>query len=307
MNKNLHIISGNKGFVGGNLSKFLINKERDIIGVSRTPCGKEITYNDLNNKILNTSKSFIHLAGKAHDLKKISEEAAYFEVNTELTKTLFDKFLASTCEVFIYMSSVKAVADVVDGVLTEEEAPNPVTVYGKSKLLAENYILSKEIPKDKRVYILRPCMIHGPNNKGNLNLLYSFVSKGVPYPFGKYENKRSFVSIENLCFIINELIDKPDVDSGVYNIADDASLSTKELVAIIGKTIGKPSRIVNFPKFIINLLAKVGDFLPLPINSERVQKLVENYEVSNDKIKKAIKKELPLSSKKGIEKTIASF
>ena len=307
MNKNLHIISGNKGFVGGNLSKFLINKERDIIGVSRTPCGKEITYNDLNNKILNTSKSFIHLAGKAHDLKKTSEEAAYFEVNTELTKTLFDKFLASTCEVFIYMSSVKAVADVVDGVLTEEEAPNPVTVYGKSKLLAENYILSKEIPKDKRVYVLRPCMIHGPNNKGNLNLLYSFVSKGVPYPFGKYENKRSFVSIENLCFIINELIDKPDVDSGVYNIADDASLSTKELVAIIGKTIGKPSRIVNFPKFIINLLAKVGDFLPLPINSERVQKLVENYEVSNDKIKKAIKKELPLSSKKGIEKTIASF
>ena len=301
------LISGNKGFVGGNLSKFLINKERDIIGVSRTPCGKEITYNDLNNKILNTSKSFIHLAGKAHDLKKISEEAAYFEVNTELTKTLFDKFLASTCEVFIYMSSVKAVADVVDGVLTEEEAPNPVTVYGKSKLLAENYILSKEIPKDKRVYILRPCMIHGPNNKGNLNLLYSFVSKGVPYPFGKYENKRSFVSVENLCFIINELINNPDVDSGVYNIADDASLSTKELVTIIGKTIGKPSRIVNFPKFIINLLAKVGDFLPLPINSERVQKLVENYEVSNDKIKKAIKKELPLSSKKGIEKTIASF
>ena len=50
-------------------------------------------------------------------------------------------------------------------------------------------------------------MIHGPNNKGNLNLLYSFVSKGIPYPFGKYENKRSFVSVENLCFVINELIE----------------------------------------------------------------------------------------------------
>ena len=149
MNKNLHIISGNKGFVGGNLSKFLINKERDIIGVSRTPCGKEIAYNDLNNKILNTSKSFIHLAGKAHDLKKTSEDAAYFEVNTELTKTLFDKFLASTCEVFIYMSSVKAVADVVDGILTEDVIPNPKTVYGKSKLAAEVYILSKEIPENK--------------------------------------------------------------------------------------------------------------------------------------------------------------
>ena len=256
---------------------------------------------------MDDSKAFIHLAGKAHDLKKTSDDAAYFEVNTELTKKLFDQFLQSDCEVFIYMSSVKAAADEVEGVLTEEVTPTPVTAYGKSKLAAENYILSKEIPNNKRVYILRPCMIHGPKNKGNLNLLYSFISKGIPYPFGKYENKRSFVSVENLCFIINELIDNANIASGIYNIADDESLSTKELVATIGETINKPSKIVNTPKMIVNLLAKIGDFLPLPINSERVQKLVENYEVSNAKIKKAMKKELPLSSKKGIEKTIASF
>ena len=79
------------------------------------------------------------------------------------------------------MSSVKAVADVVDGILTEDVIPNPKTVYGKAKLAAEVYILSKEIPENKRVYILRPCMIHGPNNKGNLNLLYSLVSKGIPW------------------------------------------------------------------------------------------------------------------------------
>ena len=303
----MNIITGNKGFVGLNLVSYLTNKKQDIIGVSRNPSKNEIDYNTLNLEVLNQVKSLIHLAGKAHDLKKTSEDAAYFEVNTELTKTLFDQFLESTCEVFIYMSSVKAAADEVEGFLTEDVTPNPITVYGKSKLAAENYILSKEIPSNKRVYILRPCMIHGPNNKGNLNLLYSFVSKGIPYPFGKYENKRSYVSVENLCFIINELIDNENIDSGVYNIADDKSLSTKELVAIIGETINKPSKILSVPKFVVNLFAKIGDFLPLPINSERVQKLVENYEVSNNKIKKAINKELPLSSKKGIEKTIASF
>jgi nucleoside-diphosphate-sugar epimerase len=302
-----HIITGNKGFVGVNLVSYLRNKNKKYIGVSRVPSIDDVSYNKLDIEILKSAKSCIHLAGKAHDLKKTSEDAAYFEVNTELTKTLFDKFLKSKCEVFIYMSSVKAAADEVEGVLTEEVTPNPVSVYGKSKLAAEKYILSKEIPSNKRVYILRPCMIHGPNNKGNLNLLYSFVSKGIPYPFGKYENKRSFVSVENLCFIINELIENANIESGVYNIADDESLSTKELVAIIGETIGKSSKIVNIPKFLVNLFAKIGDFLPLPINSERVQKLVENYQVSNQKIKKAIQKELPLSSKKGIEKTIASF
>ena len=205
------------------------------------------------------------------------------------------------------MSSVKAAADNVEGFLTENVTPNPVTVYGKSKLAAENYILSKEIPKNKRVYLLRPCMIHGPNNKGNLNLLYSFVSKGIPYPFGKYVNKRSFVSVDNLCFIINELIENNTIKSGVYNIADDDSLSTKDLVKIIGNVTNKSTIILNIPKFFVGFLAKIGNILPIPINSERLQKLTENYEVSNSKIKKAIQKELPLTTQKGIEKTISSF
>jgi nucleoside-diphosphate-sugar epimerase len=205
------------------------------------------------------------------------------------------------------MSSVKAAADVVEGELTEEVIPNPITVYGKSKLAAENYILSKEISNNKRVYILRPCMIHGPNNKGNLNLLYNFVSKGIPYPFGFYENKRSFVSVENLCFIINELLDNRNIPSGIYNVADDASISTTHLVKIIGDSIGRPAKILNIPKVWVTFLAKIGDLLPLPINSEKVQKLTENYEVSNRKIKKAIQKDLPLTTEKGIQQTIASF
>ena len=303
----LNIITGNKGFVGSNLEKYLILQKKKIIGVSRNPSASEINYENLNLEKRKSIKSFIHLAGKAHDLKKTSEDKDYFEVNTELTKRLFDQFLVSDCEIFIYMSSVKAVADVVDGVLTEDVIPNPKTVYGKSKLAAEVYILSKEIPKNKRVYILRPCMIHGPNNQGNLNLLYSFISKGIPYPFGKYINKRSFVSVDNLCFIINELIDNTKIESGIYNIADDVSLSTIDLVEIMSKVLNKPIRILKLPILFIRFTAKIGDFLPIPINSERLLKLTENYEVSNLKIKKAIQKKLPLSSKEGIKKTITSF
>ena len=301
-------ITGNSGFVGVNLAPYLENKGNDIIGVSRTPLkSNELKYSGLNLTVWNSINAFIHLAGKAHDLKKTSKENDYYKINTELTKTLFDQFLVSDCEVFIYMSSVKAVADNVEGKLDENFEPNPVTAYGRSKLAAENYILSKNIPENKRVYILRPCMIHGPKNKGNLNLLYSFVSKGIPYPFGKYTNSRSFVSIENLCFIINELIENTKIDSGIYNIADDISLSTIDLVQIMSEVLHKPTKIINFPKLFVSFIAKIGDFFPIPINSERLLKLTENYEVSNLKIKKAIQKKIPLSSIEGIKKTITSF
>jgi nucleoside-diphosphate-sugar epimerase len=302
------IISGATGFVGQNLTPFLESKDFYVTSLSRKQTNDStLTYNSISKNDWNGIQVFIHLAGKAHDTKNTAEAREYFEVNTELTKSLFDQFLKSDCEVFIYMSSVKAVADSVENVLTEEEKPNPITAYGKSKLASEKYILSKEIPKGKRVFILRPCMIHGPNNKGNLNLLYSFVSKGIPYPFGKYQNKRSFVSVENLCFIINELLNNSRIESGIYNIADDASLSTIDLVKVMGNVLNKPLRILNVPKAFVKVLAKIGDILSLPINSERLQKLTENYEVSNDKIKKAIQKELPLSAKKGIQKTIGSF
>ena len=303
----MEIITGSSGFVGSNLSPYLEKKHKKVLGVSRSPSDGEVDYKKINITLLNNSNSFVHLAGKAHDLKKTSEDKDYYEVNTELTKRLFDQFLKSDCETFIYMSSVKAVADQADGVLTENVKPNPITVYGKSKLAAEEYILSRKNLKNKRVYILRPCMIHGPNNKGNLNLLYSFVSKGIPYPFGKYLNRRSFVSIENLCFIIKELIDNSKIESGIYNIADDTSLSTIDLVQIISEVLCKPTRILKLPKLFVRLIAKVGDLFPIPINSERLLKLTENYEVSNLKIKNAIQKKLPLSSIEGIKKTIASF
>lgn len=301
------LVTGLTGFVGSNLNNYL-TEEFVVQGVSRKSNADLISYEELNKPLLNKTKAFIHLAGKAHDLKNTTDENEYFEINFELTKKVFDKFLKSECEVFIFMSSVKAIADEVEEELTENHNPNPITAYGKSKLAAEEYILSKTLPFDKRVYILRPCMVHGPNNKGNLNLLYNFVKKGIPYPFGKYENQRSFLSVKNLCFVIKELIENKKIPSGVYNIADDTPLSTKNLVLNIGQAIDKELRVLNLPKSVLTILGKIGDILPLPINTEKMHKLTENYIVSNKKIKDAIGiRKLPLSVEEGIHLTIKSF
>ena len=216
-NQNKVSITGGSGFVGTNLKDYLkTSYEIEPMCVRYAPNQKF----DLKTDVI------IHLAGKAHDLKKVSKPSDYYEANFELTKQLFDAFLVSEASVFIFMSTVKAVADEVKGILIEDEMPNPKTHYGIAKHQSEKYLLSMELPEGKRVYILRPCMIHGPANKGNLNLLYQLVAKGLPWPLGAFENQRSFLSIENLCFVIKELLENNSIPSGVYQVADDKSLST---------------------------------------------------------------------------------
>jgi nucleoside-diphosphate-sugar epimerase len=291
-------ITGASGFVGCNLQQFLRNShDLDAMSVRYIP----------QQQFDFKADAVIHLAGKAHDLKKVSNPKDYYEANFELTKQLFDCFLQSQATVFIFMSTVKAVADEVKGVLNEDEVPNPKTHYGIAKHQAEQYILSQELPIGKRVYILRPCMIHGPGNKGNLNLLYQLVSKGLPWPLGDFQNERSFLSIENLCFVIKELLENTAIPSGVYQISDDVPLSTNELIHLLGISLDKKDKILNIPSSWIKGAAKLGDYLHLPLNSERLQKLTENYVVSNQKIVTAIGKPLPIQSKEGLLKTFQSF
>jgi nucleoside-diphosphate-sugar epimerase len=287
-------LTGSTGFIGSNLIEFF-NVDYTIFNFQR---GLPIL---INQNIV------IHLAGKAHDIKKTSNPEEYYLNNTDLTKNFFDAFLDSQAKVFITLSSVKAVADEVQGELTEDHVPNPITHYGKSKLLSEQYILSKIIPEGKRVYVLRPCMIHGPGNKGNLNYLYSLVSKGIPWPLGSFENKRSFCSIDNMMFIIKELIEREDMPSGIYNVADDLPLSTNEVISILTESQEKKSNIWYVSKVLIKLVAKIGNVLKLPLNEERLKKLTESYVVSNKKILLAFGKPLPMSSKDGLMKTFRSF
>lgn len=301
------LISGATGFVGTNLidafqEKFTIK----TLGLPHEQT--DYSWDKLEGLLGEDIDAYIHLAGKAHDTSNTSDPESYFTINTGLTQKLYGVFTESNARLFIAFSSVKAIADTVEGVLTEDYQPSPKTPYGQSKLKAEEFLFSQPQKEGKRFVILRPCMIHGPGNKGNLNLLYKFVAAGIPYPFAAFENHRSFLSIDNLVFIIEKVLLSEMILSGAYQVSDDESLSTNELVKVIGQAKGKPARLWKLPISTMKLLAQIGDVLRLPINSERLKKLTENYIVSNQKIKKALDiQQMPTSATEGLYKTIKSF
>jgi len=283
------LITGAYGFVGTNLCKYLTKKGHacdalDIPTAKRegVPYASFYNWDELGK--LGSYDCIVHLAGKAHDLKKVASEQSYFDINVGLTQRVFAAAEGKTKR-FIYFSSSKASAD--------------GNAYGRSKLAAEQWL-------NGRAIVLRPAMIHGPGNKGNLNLLWGVAKRGIPWPLAAFENKRSFTSIGNICSAVEALAEKGT--NGVYPIADDEMLSTNRLIELIAEACGKRAKLWRIPKGLMTFAAKIGDALHLPLSTERLGKLTEDSFVDNAALKRALGwTKMPIAAEDGMRKTLASF
>ncbi len=317
------LITGAFGFVGTNLSAYLAGKGHeawalDVAAAVRTASAparhfyRVFTWEELERVPWREIGAVVHLAGKAHDTRNVSDPQSYFDVNAGLTDKIVRRLVVSAPArpvPFILFSSVKAAADSVAGVLTEDAAPDPQTPYGRSKLEAERLVRDAAASRPEALagYLLRPCMIHGPGNKGNLNLLYHVVRKGVPWPLGAFDNRRSFAAIGNVCAVVESLL-AGIAEPGIYQIADDAALSTNELIALMAEALGRSTQVWNVPPGWVRRAARCGDALRLPFNSERLKKLTESYVASNQKIKAALGwDQMPVPACEGMRLTLASF
>ena len=288
-------ITGANGFIGQHLCSML---EKKFF----------VTKYKRNSPLKIQEDVVIHLAGLAHDTRNFSNHQDYYRVNTDFTKEVYEAYLTSPAKKFIFLSSVKAVADVIEGILTEDFFPNPQTPYGLSKLKAEQLIKGhpSNMQANKSFYILRPAMVYGKGNKGNLNVLYHFLKKGYPWPLGAFHNRRSYCAVENLLFVIEEILRIENFPQGTYNVCDDNSISTTELVSLISDALMRKPLIISFPKCLILFLAKIGDIFALPFTTEKLEKLTHSYIVSNDKIKSYLGKTLPYSTKVAMRKVYTS-
>lgn len=292
---------GASGFIGKNLMKELQQK----YAVSQISVRKKDWKHDLFD-----SDIYINLVGKAHNHNGEAREEDFYQVNVNLLKDIFESFINSKAKLFIHISSIAALEEFESShELTETDECNPDSWYGKSKRLAEEWLVTQNLPADKKLIIIRPPMVHGAEDKGSLGLLYKLISKGIPYPLSSFENKRSFISIDNFSFFINEIVNNAEkLPNGIYHIADDESISTSEIIEIIKQVEQKNTPNLSLPKFLVKAIAKVGDVLPIPLNSLRLKKMTSDLTVSNQKIKSALGIEkLPLSAEEGLIKTIKSF
>ncbi|MGB3104197.1 NAD-dependent epimerase/dehydratase family protein [Sphingobacterium siyangense] len=296
------VLGGSSGFLGSHLKR----KLKDPI-----QC-EFVSMRNLNwSKDNYPTDCMINLVGKAHDFTGQASEDDFFFANFELAKKAFNIFVASQAKLFIHISSLAAIEEVESAKsLSENATYNSVSPYGKSKQAAEEWLMKQQLPSDKKLIILRPPMVHGAGDKGNLKQLYSIVSKGIPYPLVRFKNKRSFLSVDNFCFFVEQiLVQNEKINSGIYHLSDDETLSSNEIVNIMKQETGLKIPCFPLPKRIVSFLSKIGDHSrAFPLNTWRLKKLTSNLVVSNKKIKVALAIErLPKTAKEGLRDTIRSL
>lgn len=295
-------IFGSSGFIGKNLTESL----RDEFNVQEVSLRNPLWETEIDE----TADIFINLIGKAHDHKGLASDEDYYLANIEIAQKIFSVFEKSSAKMLIHISSLAAIEEYESLVPLEESAPcHPVSIYGKTKRMAEEWLLSQHLPSQKKLVIVRPPMVHGPGDRGNLDLLYKIISKGIPYPLAAFQNQRSFISINNFIFYIRQImLGSQELETGIYHISDDEPVGTREIIEIIRKTENIKSMDLNLPKIVVKAIARIGDFIPIPLNSKKLKKLTNNLIVSNKKINILLKiNNLPLTAKEGLELTIKSF
>ena len=243
------MITGASGFIGTNF----IEKYKDDFNIVPV-CLIENKPEDLDYEGVDC---ILHLAALVHQMNGAPEEK-YFEVNTELTKSLANKAKEAGVAHFVFYSTVAVYGThgSIDKeiVLSINSPTNPKDAYGKSKLEAENILRRLEY-KNFIVSVIRPPMVYGDNCPGNMARLEKLVKKFPILPFGNNEFKRSIVHINKLLDETKKIIDNRE--KGIFIPKDDKDVSIKEIVGNLAFKNGKNMTLVKIPRFLLKFMYKI--------------------------------------------------
>jgi len=294
VNRNV-LVTGANGFIGQELTRTL--QENDF--VVRTS-GRRFVH-DLNyvvydmtddhcpRELLDGVSTVFHLAGKAHDLAENNQdEKEYRLVNTEGTRKLLEAAQQAGVKRFIFFSSVKAVGWIEDQLMDESVISMADSPYGQSKFEAEQLVLhGGYVPHS---VVIRPCMVYGNDNKGNLPRMIRAIRRGFFPPLPETHNRRSMVHVDDVVQAALLAAKNPDAGGQIYIVTDGISYSTRQIYNFIRAALGKKQTTLEIPYGLLKGLAKVGDAFSrligsrFPFDTAALEKLTGSAWYSSAKI-----------------------
>jgi nucleoside-diphosphate-sugar epimerase len=317
------LITGSTGFIGRCLLPLLTKKDCQITTIVRQnidPFNTNITNvvfvnidgNTHWHETLQNIDIVIHLAARAHILNENTPnpEAEFFSVNTEGTKNLVKQSIQAGVKHFIFISSVGAMASLSNQPLQENSPCHPDTPYGRSKLAAEQALISLASQSDMTWTILRPTLVYGPGNPGNMERLIKLVKKGLPLPFGRVNNCRSLVYVGNLVDAIITCLTHPNAKNQTFLISDGQDLSTPDLIRKIAYYLDRPCNLLPVPPSLLKVAGNLGDMgekllgRSLPLNTPTIDRLLGSLVVDSSKIRNTLNWQPPFTIDEGLQQTL---
>jgi nucleoside-diphosphate-sugar epimerase len=305
------MVTGANGFVGRLLCDLLRRRGDRVIAAVRNSgsappfasaeyvAGNLTSLPDLQSGMRGID-CVVHLAGRAHIMRENNpdSEQEFLRSNALVTHHLATQAAAAGVRRLVFLSSIKVNGEVTtDRPFRESDPPTPLDAYGRSKLAAENALRKISAETGLEAVVIRPPLIYGPGVKANFRILMHAVAKGYPLPLASVNNRRSLVSLWNLCDLISICTDHAGAAGETFLVADEDDLSTPELCRELGKSLQKPARL--FPVSIC-LLKFAGRLLA---RCDMVERLIGSLQVDWSKTNRILGWYPPLSSENGLART----
>ncbi len=260
------LVTGANGFIGEHLCRYLLGKGYAVGAALREyrpnwNLGEQIVVGDIHadtdwRDALRGVETVVHLAARVHVMRESEQDPlrAFRRVNVEGTVSLARQAALSGVRRMIYLSSIKVNAERTRGVpcLADDE-PRPEDAYGISKWEAEQALNQIARETGIELVIVRPVLIYGAGVKGNFESLMALIRRALPLPLGGIDNRRSFLSIQNLVDFLRCCIEHPAAAGEVFLVSDGEDLSTPELIRKLGHAMGCEVRLFPVPSALLRI------------------------------------------------------
>ena len=263
------LVTGATGFIGKQLSDVLTNSGHEARCTSRKHTSgvsalRELITCDLEtadnlDQLTTGCDAIVHLAGRAHVMSDdpLTSESLYVSANVDVTKKLAQSASRTGVKRMILMSSIKVNGEstTIDTPFTSHDTPNPQDPYGRSKAHAEQALWEVSSMSGLEGVVIRPPLVYGPGVRANFASLIGIVGRGLPLPLSSIQNKRSFVSLDNLVDLISITLKSPNAAGNTFLVSDGHDLSTPELIRSIASALHKSPNLFPFPSALLKLAA----------------------------------------------------